>query len=116
MTGRFALVIGNSQYDDQTLSQLKTPEADVQSLVAALCDPDIGDFDKVEDMINPSGNSVRRAISAFYLQKKSDDLLLLYFSGHGVLDSQGRLFLAVKDTQRELLNATAIPASLSLTT
>ena len=47
----------------------------------------------------------------FYLQKKSDDLLLLYFSGHGVLDSQGRLFLAIKDTQRELLKATAIPAS-----
>ena len=111
MTRRFALVIGNSQYDDQTLSQLKTPDADVHTLAAALRDPLVGGFDAVEELINNTESAVRRAISAFYLQKKSDDLLLLYFSGHGVLDSQGRLFLAVKDTQRELLTATAIPAS-----
>jgi hypothetical protein len=31
--------------------------------------------------------------------------------GHGVLDEQGRFYLATRDTQRNLLNATAIPAS-----
>ncbi len=111
MARRYALVIGNSQYEDTTLSQLKTPEADVHALASALRDPQIGGFDEVQEMINQSESAVRRAISAFFLQKKSDDLLLLYFSGHGVLDPQGRLFLAVKDSQRNLLNATAIPAN-----
>ena len=110
MSHRYALVIGNSQYDDLSLSRLKTPEADVHALATALRDDSIGNFDDVREMINQPEASVRRAISTFFLQKKSDDLLLLYFSGHGVLDAQGRLFLAVKDSQRQLLNATAIPA------
>ena len=111
MARRYALVIGNSEYEDTTLSQLKTPEADVHALASALRDPQVGGFDEVQEMINQPESAVRRAISAFFLQKKSDDLLLLYFSGHGVLDPQGRLFLAVKDSQRNLLNATAIPAN-----
>ena len=110
MSGRYALIIGNSHYDDTSLSRLKTPEADAHALATALRDPAIGGFDDVQEMINQPEASVRRAISTFFLKKKSDDLLLLYFSGHGVLDAQGRLFLAAKDTQRDLLNATGIPA------
>jgi uncharacterized caspase-like protein len=111
MSRRFALVIGNSVYKDATLSKLKTPEADARSLAATLRDPTIGGFDDVQEMINQDEGSVRRAISTFFTEKKPDDMLLLYFSGHGVLDPQGRLFLAVKDTRRDLLKATAIPAS-----
>ncbi len=110
MTRRCALVIGNSEYEDPTLSKLKTPEADVHALASALRDPSIGGFDEVQELINQPEAVVSRAISTFFAQKKPDDLLMLYFSGHGVLDPQGRLFLAVKDTQRNLLNATAIPA------
>src|SRR5205807_2278937 len=35
----------------------------------------------------------------------------LYFSGHGVLDERGRLHLAARDTERELISGTAIPAT-----
>ena len=38
-------------------------------------------------------------------------MLLLYFSGHGVLDDRGQLYLAVKDTERGLLRGTAIGAT-----
>jgi hypothetical protein len=37
-------------------------------------------------------------------------MLLFYFSGHGVLDENGRLYLAVKDTDTGTLRGTAIPA------
>ena len=111
MTGRYALIIGNSHYDDQSLSRLKTPEADVHALATALRDPKVGGFDDVQELLDQNEANVRRAISTFFLKRKSDDQLLLYFSGHGVLDAQGRLFLAMKDTQRELLNATAIASS-----
>jgi len=108
MAGKYALVIGNSEYHDATLSRLKTPEADVRLLAAALRNPNIGGFDDVQELIDRDEGSIRRAISAFFFKKKSDDTLLLYFSGHGVLDAKGRLFLAAKDTQRDQLKATAI--------
>lgn len=108
---KFALIIGNNQYEDSTLSELATPEADVNALVELLSDPEIGGFDEVLPVHNQPVLQIRREIGRFFMKKKRDDLLLLYFSGHGVLDEQGELFLAVKDTERELLRATALSAS-----
>jgi len=111
MAMRLGLVIGNSAYRDSTLARLKTPDVDVGDLADVLLDPEVGAFDDVKVLINASSATVRRAISDFFNRKEREDLLLLYFSGHGVLDEHGRLFLAVKDTERQLLRATAIPAS-----
>jgi Tol biopolymer transport system component len=111
MSRKYALIIGNSEYDDKTLAELETPDSDVRSLAEALRNSEIGGFEEVLEVVNQSEAQVRRAISTFFKKKKRNDLLLLYFSGHGVLDDKGRLFLAVRDTQRELLNATSIPAS-----
>jgi len=111
MPERFALFIGNDQYEDQSLARLKTPSADVQGLARAFEDPSIGHFDEVSQLINEADVHVRRAVGKFFSRRRADDLLLLYFSGHGVLDDQGRLYLAVKDTCREYLNSTAISAA-----
>ena len=108
---KYALIIGNNKYNDQKLAQLKTPAADSQALAKILGDATIGSFDQVTPLINQTESQVRRAISAFLAQKKPDDLVLLYFSGHGVLDDRGRLYLALKDTQVDLLKATSIPSS-----
>lgn len=108
---KYALIIGNNKYDDRKLAQLKTPAADSQALAKILDDQTIGSFDEVTPLINQTETRVRRAISAFLANKKPDDLVLLYFSGHGVLDDRGRLYLALKDTQVDLLKATSIPSS-----
>jgi hypothetical protein len=108
---KYALIIGNNKYDDPKLAQLKTPAADSQALAKILDDKTIGSFDEVTPLINQTETRVRRAISAFLTNKKPDDLVLLYFSGHGVLDDRGRLYLALKDTQFNLLKATSIPSS-----
>ena len=108
---KYALIIGNNKYDDQRLAQLKTPAADSQALAKTLDDKTIGSFDEVTPLINQTEGRVRRAISTFLTNKKPDDLVLLYFSGHGVLDDRGRLYLALKDTQYDLLKATSIPSS-----
>src|SRR6266508_3760365 len=108
---KYALIIGNNKYDDQKLAQLKTPAADSQALAKILDDKTIGSFDEVTPLINQTEGRVRRAVSAFLANKKPDDLVLLYFSGHGVLDDRGRLYLALKDTQTSLLKSTAISAS-----
>lgn len=108
---RYALVIGNSKYDDPKLAQLKTPEADTRELAKVLRTKSIGNFDEVASLLDQPEAKTRRAISAFLSNKKPDDLVLLYFSGHGVLDGRGNLFLASKDTEYDSLNATAIPSS-----
>ena len=108
---KYALIIGNNKYDDQKLAQLKTPAADSQALAKILDDQTIGSFDEVSPLINQTETRVRRAISTFLSNKKPDDLVLLYFSGHGILDDRGRLYLALKDTQVNLLKATSIPSS-----
>ncbi|MEO8358193.1 MAG: caspase family protein [Chloroflexota bacterium] len=108
---KYALIIGNNRYDDQKLAQLKTPAADSQALAKVLGDKAIGSFDEVTPLINQTETQVRRAISTFLINKKPDDLVLLYFSGHGILDDRGRLYLALRDTQVNLLKATSIPSS-----
>jgi uncharacterized caspase-like protein len=110
MARRLALIIGNSVYQDKTLARLKAPDADVGALYDVLKDSEVGGFDDVKLLINVTSTTVRRAISEFCSQKTRDDLLLLYFTGHGVLDDRGRLYLAVKDTNRNYLRASAIPA------
>src|SRR5919108_4766522 len=102
---RFALVIGNSQYQDPKFAPLVTPTEDVNDLVEVLRAAEIGGFDDVEVLINKSVLEVRRAVARFFTARKPDDLLVLYFSGHGVRDDRGLLYLAVHDTEYELLNA-----------
>lgn len=111
MTRKFALLIGNSQYQDSVLAKLKAPDSDVAELAKILKDPAVGGFDQVISVFSEVSTVVRVEIANFFAEKKREDLLLLYFSGHGVLDDQGRFYLAAKDTRHNLLNATGIPAS-----
>ena len=89
MAGKFALIIGNSRYEDSSLSRLSAPDLDVQGLEEVLKAPDIGHFDEVTTLLNEGCASVRKAMARFYDQRQRDDLLLLYFSGHGVKDNRG---------------------------
>ena len=111
MSKKLALIIGNAEYDDERLAQLRTPQADVSALADVLRHPQIGGFDNVETYVNESEAKLRRVVALFFREKGHDDLLLLYFSGHGVLDEDGRLYLATKDTERDSLSASAIPAA-----
>ena len=110
MSRRLGLVIGNSEYEAPTLARLRKSDADVRGLAEALRHSEIGGFDEVTSLLNEPAHIVRREIARFFAQKITDDLLLLYFSGHGVRDDLGRLYLAMKDTEHNLLSATAIPA------
>src|SRR5258708_2770177 len=106
-----ALVIGNTQYQDPRLAELTSPSADVKALSGVLEAPGIGSF-AVQTMVDQPEAVLRRAIAVFFSgDRNRDDILLLYFSGHGVLDEKGELFLAVKDSDSRYLNGTALPAT-----
>src|SRR5215469_10279000 len=51
---------------------------------------------------------VGREIQGFFNDRNRNDLLLLYFSCHGVKDEDGRLYYAATDTDRKFLASTAI--------
>jgi formylglycine-generating enzyme required for sulfatase activity len=108
---KLALLIGNESYDDPRLASLSAPAGDVHALKTALKDPKIGGFDEVTVLINASLASALRQIGTLFTNRKRDDLVLLYFSGHGVVDREGHLFLALSESLPELLLGTAIPAS-----
>ncbi|MCB0037072.1 MAG: caspase family protein, partial [Anaerolineales bacterium] len=92
---RYALIISNSNYQDHRLAKLTTPAADAAGLRAVLEDSTICAFDEVTLLENQSSYQVRIALAQFFAGKKRDDLLLLYFSGHGLLDVNNRFYLAL---------------------
>ena len=99
MSGKYALVIGNRKYADRNLRGLKAPEYDVKTLGQLLRDPLIGRF-KVDTLLNPVYAKARSSISRFLGNRNlnSDDVVLMYFSGHGV-KKDGQVYLAVRDTE-----------------
>src|SRR5688572_21401726 len=110
MTSKFALVIANTEYQDASFAKLTAPGKDAEEFADILRDPELAGFDDVQVLINEGESKTRRSIARFFAERKRDDLLLLYFSGHGVRNGQGQLFLAAKDTEISILEATGIPA------
>jgi TonB family protein len=49
-------------------------------------------------------------VERFFADKAMDDLLLMYFSGHGLLDEEGQLYLALKDTDWDVPRSSALSA------
>jgi hypothetical protein len=110
MPNKYALIIGNTEYTDSGLAKLNAPGKDAEDFARVLKSPDIAAFNEVITFINESVFTLNEAIEDFFSGKKPDDLLVFYFSGHGVRDESGSLFLAVKNTNRSRLRSTAIKA------
>jgi uncharacterized caspase-like protein len=108
---RFALIIANDQYDDEGLRELEAPELDADALAKVLGDPETCNF-LVQILVNKNSHRINQVIEAFFDDRERDDLLLLYFSGHGLKDEDGKLYFAAPDTNRDRLLTTAIPATL----
>jgi class 3 adenylate cyclase len=110
MSRKRALLIGNTQYLDERFLPLTAPTEDAKDLAEVLKHHDIGSFDEVITLLDEPNNVVRREVARFFKNNEKEDLLVLFFSGHGVRSERGELYLAQKDTEYELLSATGIPA------
>src|SRR4051812_15341891 len=104
---RRALVVATYEYADGGLRRLAAPEHDADSFADVLKDEAIAGFD-VTMLVNQPHYVVGEAIADFYGAAGREDLTLLYFTGHGVKDDEGRLYLAMTNTRREALMFTAI--------
>jgi len=110
-TSRHALVVATSAYKDANLRRLNAPAQDAAELAGVLKRADIGGFE-VTLRKNRTAPYLWREIEAFFASRMPDDLVLLYFSGHGLKDDAGNLYIATRDTNRKLLNSTTIPDTL----
>nr|WP_239070137.1 caspase family protein [Amycolatopsis sp. SID8362] len=104
------MLIATDSHADPTFRELQAPLHDVAALREVLADEHIGDF-TVAVAENTPVRDLRVEIERFFSRAERDDLLLLYFSGHGVKDENGDLHLVATDTERDLLESTGIGAA-----
>ncbi|MGW3102977.1 caspase, EACC1-associated type [Streptomyces sp. NPDC001100] len=109
MGRKLALLIANYTYEDEGLRGLTAPAHDAEALAEVLRDPDIAGFD-VTILVNEPHHRIGEALGAFFHGRRHDDLTLLYFTGHGLKDDEGRLHLAAANTRRDNLLFTSLPA------
>ncbi len=111
---KVALLIGVSEYEPG-LNSLPAAANDVEAMRRVLQHPEIGGFDRVTPLQNPDLLTMQNAISTLFDNCHEDDLLLLYFSGHGITDEFGKFYFTScstrKTSQGKLNKGTAVPAS-----
>ena len=113
---KIALLIGISEYQYRGhFTPLRAPTKDMEKMDQVLSDQDIGNFDEIKTLPNPDSKEMRKAINELFAKTRAKkDLLLLFFSGHGVKNDEGKLYFATSDTQKDpqedLMKGTAVPA------
>lgn len=111
---KFALLIGVSEYS-AGLRPISSAILDVEAMRRVLEHPDMGAFDQVTVLPNPDKGSMEKAVEVLFANRQKDDLVLLYFSGHGLKAQNARFFLSTRETGRDqngdFLRATALAAT-----
>jgi branched-chain amino acid transport system substrate-binding protein len=109
---KIALLIAVSEYESG-LNPLPATIKDVEAMQRVLQNPEIGGFE-VECLLNPDPLQMQTAIENLFLGSQRDDIVLLYFSGHGIKHDNGKLYFATKSTRKheqgELSRASTVSA------
>lgn len=110
---RYAVLIGNSNFPIESgLQDLRCPENDVDGMAEVLGDKRYGGFGELLRLKNRNTADIKRETGKVFGRAGKDDLVLIYYSGHGKQDMEGQLYLATADTfalsSIELM-ATALP-------
>ncbi|MCP4697132.1 MAG: NACHT domain-containing protein [Gammaproteobacteria bacterium] len=111
---KHALIIGCGEYPAADIENLPGAQQDARAVCGTLTLPGIGGFDDahVKLLINPDLGQMQREIQALFGNKSKDDLVLLYYSGHGLKDLWGDdFYLACRDSEAgEYLDSTTVHA------
>ncbi len=108
--GSYALIVAADRYSDPTFRSLRSPARDVRELAEVLRDPAIGGY-QVRALVNKPAHLVSEEIEGFFADRRLDDLLVLYFSCHGVRDPAGNLYFAASTTKVNRLAASGISSA-----
>ncbi|WP_434440480.1 caspase, EACC1-associated type [Lentzea sp. E54] len=105
---RHALLVAVGDYEDPRLNALRAPQQDVTRLAAVLEDPEVGGFDSVRVVVDAPDHEIRRALEDTLAERGADDLVLVYFSCHGIKTPQQRLYFAATNTRQDRPAGTAV--------
>jgi WD40 repeat protein len=107
-----ALLIGNATFsEDPALPNLHGPINDVYALRSAIQDVTRGGLfirGDVTILAERMTTEIIAGLDAFFTPANPEDVLLLYYSGHGRLDENGILYLCARDTLVNRLRSTAV--------
>jgi tetratricopeptide (TPR) repeat protein len=108
---KVALLIGVSEYEPG-LNPLPAAVKDIEALRRVLQDPEMGGFDQVKTLANPDRQAMESEIEMLFDGRAKDDLVLLFFSGHGIKDDASTLYFASRNTRKnakgDLIRSTAV--------
>lgn len=112
--GRYALLVGISEYEPG-LDPLPSAAKDLEVMQRILKEPEIGGFAESDIVVlhNQQRQEIETAIFNLFHNRHKDDLLLFYFSGHGILDSYNDFYLSTRSTRKlngNLISPTAVAA------
>jgi formylglycine-generating enzyme required for sulfatase activity len=112
---KVALLIGVSEYEPG-LNPLPGAVKDVEAMQRVLAHPEMGGFaqENITVLKNPQRQAIEDAIYKLFDNRQKDDFLLFYFSGHGVKDDSGKLYLSTCATRKNngrLVKPSAVAAS-----
>jgi Caspase domain len=110
---RWAVVIGVGQYESEDIPDLEFAADDARAVRDFLQSDAAGPFDHVLYLENEraTGAAMREALFVFLQQADWNDLVVIYYAGHGAPDP-GRpdnLYLLPTDTKLDQLAATGFP-------
>jgi len=111
---KVALLIGVSEYEPG-LTSLPSAVRDVEAMRQVLANPEMGGFATADITVlpNPDRQTMADAIYNLFANRQKDDLVLFYFSGHGVVDDSGEFYFATRSTRKDhgrLVPPTAVDA------
>ena len=113
MAGRkLGIVIGTNEYSDSKIPNLRFAEKDAEEIKNILLDSDICGFNDVIDSINKTRTQTFCEIDQLLKKAEHEDLLLIYFSGHGEPDPQHDLCLLFNNTRLDSLLPTSLNYSM----
>lgn len=112
---RFALVIGVSNYDDARFKDLAYADSDARALANVLVDPTRGRFARENVRLltsdgsssAPTKNNIFREMQWLRANAGPDDLILVFFAGHGFRDEFGT-YLVPKDGEWDVLVSSGV--------
>ncbi|ACK71955.1 protein of unknown function DUF323 [Gloeothece citriformis PCC 7424] len=109
MSRKFALLIGVSEYGEG-IPPLNAPLNDVEAMGRILSNSVLGGFE-VTPLLNPDPLEMRDAISKLFKNRDKEDLILFYFSGHGITDDERELYLTTRLSKKDNFEVNSVPAS-----
>ena len=101
MPKRYAICVGINSYINAPNAELSYAAADASAVCRILSDPTRGNFDEVIELLDEQATKegLRQKIDLVLQdpRREPDDLVLIYFAGHGIRDNLGDLCLVPHD-------------------